>query len=965
MALVGFALICSGQSTQIVNDASGNAYAALNYSLEKFDPAGNLLWTALYRVQAAAVAVDASGNAYLAGGLGTYPLQATGSLGPCGLGSAFVAKFDPSGNMLYAACLPPSQAISSMAVDSTGSAYLVGTATSGISIGATPNALQPNLIGSQNAFVTKIDPTGNKVLYSTYFGGDGTTGSAIAVDGGGRAYIGGSTTAQRLATSNAMQGALAGAPLYRSSDQGQTWSPLGSGLPSKTTLAIAFDPSNTNLLYAIAGTYTPEGESFYRSTDGGSTWALVSAVPVYGADGGGCSLGVEGDGAVVLGICGISGPQLVNFLLRSTDQGAHWILENLPPTTGFLDVDAGSTSTQYVATDSLIYQTRDGGATWQTIFTPPKGTILNFLIDPHDSQKLYAQYDVALAQSSDGGMTWTSSNITAPPVPTYVTYDPFQDLLLSPASSSTIYSAYYGMYRSDDGGASWYSYNPEGPIVSGLTAPAFIKADPGDPNAVYEVSFTCDQLARVDGSATATVLGQSLSDQPVSAWGFSPAAPFDLYLAVPVASDGFVARINADGTAADYVTYIGGVGNDLVSAITLAADGTVFAAGTTWSYDFPVTQDAFQTIFHGGAGSTPMPTQSAAYCPGTDGFVARFDSSLSRLIYSTYLGGTGADLLTGIHIQPDSSFVVSGTSASRDFPYTAGGTPTGYFGATVTQFSPDGGNILYSIVVGDDSSPGGYYTSLSGAPSGSVWATGDPYIGIFQVPQMFGPVISTGGIVDVFAGLSGKAAPGSVLSIYGSGFANAQASPSGFPYPTQLGGVSVSVNGELAPLFYADANLINFQVPFDVALGRAQIVVESASGESIAGAVNVSACAPVVLVSNGQVVAERPDGSLVSSSNPVRAGDPVAIFLIGQGSVTNQPASGAPAPSSPLAEVPVPVQVTIGPMSFTAGFAGLVPGLVGLAQANFDVPSLAPGSYALTLTIAGQVSNSGLLTIVP
>jgi hypothetical protein len=82
-----------------------------------------------------------------------------------------------------------------IAVDSTGAAYVTGqTASPGFPIKGTLPAPNNALQGAFDAFVTKMTPDGTGLVYSTYVGGTGTdSGNAIAIDGTGQAYIGGTT----------------------------------------------------------------------------------------------------------------------------------------------------------------------------------------------------------------------------------------------------------------------------------------------------------------------------------------------------------------------------------------------------------------------------------------------------------------------------------------------------------------------------------------------------------------------------------------------------------------------------------------------------------------------------------------------------------------------------------------------------------------------------------------------------
>jgi hypothetical protein len=166
------------------------------------------------------IAVDAAGNAYVTGHTNSIdfptanPLQATCALLPTGApgiedcDTAFVAKLNPAGSALvYSTYLggSGSDGGTGIAVDAAGNAYVTGeTASTDF---PTANPLQPSLGGAEDAFVAKLNPAGSALVYSTYLGGNSDdSGSGIAVDGAGNAYVTGSTTSTDFPTANPLQG---------------------------------------------------------------------------------------------------------------------------------------------------------------------------------------------------------------------------------------------------------------------------------------------------------------------------------------------------------------------------------------------------------------------------------------------------------------------------------------------------------------------------------------------------------------------------------------------------------------------------------------------------------------------------------------------------------------------------------------------------------------------------------------
>jgi uncharacterized protein (TIGR03437 family) len=147
-------------------------------------------------------AVDPKGNLYIAGytSLADFPVTAGAfqtDPGPNlnGPGASFVSKFDPTGKLVYSTYFHGGNQtgtnVTSIAADAAGNAYMTGTHGGG-SLPTTPGAFQTSASGQWAAFVTKLDPTGSKLLYSTYLAGNSqVSGNAIAVDSQGSAYVSG------------------------------------------------------------------------------------------------------------------------------------------------------------------------------------------------------------------------------------------------------------------------------------------------------------------------------------------------------------------------------------------------------------------------------------------------------------------------------------------------------------------------------------------------------------------------------------------------------------------------------------------------------------------------------------------------------------------------------------------------------------------------------------------------------
>ncbi len=156
------------------------------------------------------IAVDAAGNAYVTGYIQSTNFPTVNALQPAygGGEDAFVTKLNPSGNaLIYSTYLGGSGTDEghSIAVDAAGNAYVTGYTNS--TNFPTVNALQPaNAVNSNDAFVTKVNPSGSALVYSTYLGGSGNDyGNGIAVDAAGNAYVTGATDSQNFPAVNPIQ----------------------------------------------------------------------------------------------------------------------------------------------------------------------------------------------------------------------------------------------------------------------------------------------------------------------------------------------------------------------------------------------------------------------------------------------------------------------------------------------------------------------------------------------------------------------------------------------------------------------------------------------------------------------------------------------------------------------------------------------------------------------------------------
>lgn len=463
--------------------------------------------------------------------------------------------------------------------------------------------------------------------------------------------------------------------------------------------------------------------------------------------------------------------------------------------------------------------------------------------------------------------------------------------------------------------------------------------------------------------------------------------------------DGFVAELNSDLSVLRYSTYLGGSLDDTVTALAIDPSGYLCIGGMTQSSNFPITAGAYSTAYHGPTG----PVGSRPYLLG-DGFAAKLNPATSKLLFSTYLGGSDDDIVRGIAADAQGNIVVAGMTNSANFPVTANaiqgkfaGPGTGQYAgvgdAFLAKLSGSGSQLLYSSFLGGSSSDaslalahdisGNFYlagfTNSTNLPatSGVVQAksAGGADAFLVQVTGLLGGVQPSPAIAAVTNGASfaaGSVVPGSIATIFGTNLTGSTGIhlASSLPLPSSLEDVQVRVNGTAAPLFAVDnvngQQQINFQVPWEVS-GTGQTTLQVVNNGSVGSALQtpVLAAQPGIFSysQGGQTFGAilHANYQLADISHPAVPGEVVLIFTTGLGNTSSHPATGAVAAGA--AATTVAPTVTIGNTKAAVSYSGLAPGFVGLYQINVTVPSgLESGNQAVVVTL-GVASNSVLLPV--
>jgi len=176
--------------------------------------------------------------------------------------------------------------------------------------------------------------------------------------------------------------------------------------------------------------------------------------------------------------------------------------------------------------------------------------------------------------------------------------------------------------------------------------------------------------------------------------------------------DAFVARFNADASALEYSTFIGGDNADYSQAIAIDSAGNAYITGYTHSANFPVTPDAADSSYD-----------------AQEIFIAKLNNDGSTLSYASFLGGSDSEYATDIAVDDTGHIYLTGTTRSTDFPVTAGAFDTSYNttadysgDAFLLRLLPDARTIDFATYLGGQNND--LAQGLALAADGGIYVTG-------------------------------------------------------------------------------------------------------------------------------------------------------------------------------------------------------------------------------------------------
>ncbi len=863
-----------------------------------------------------------------------------------------------------------------IAVDGAGSAYVTGGTFS--TNFPTQSLYQTTYQGgTSDVFVTKLTPTGNALVYSTYLGGSGRDwGTGIAVDGAGSAYVTGITTSTNFPTRSPYQAAFRGATFdtfvmkLAPAGNALTYSTyLGGSTDDNVSSGIAVDGAGSAYVTGYTSSTDFPTQSPYQAALKGNRNAFVTKLAPAGnalaystylggsAEDYGSGIAVDAAGSAYV----TGRTTSTDFPTQSPYQAAH---------QGDFYGDAFVTKLT-AAGNALVYSTYLGG------FGDDYGN--GIAVD-------------AAGSAYVTGFTGSTNFPTQSPyqaTPQGVLYTAFVTKL-TPAGNALVYSTYLGGGGVDemgraiavDGAGSAYATGWSGAVVAKLALVG---------NAlVYSTYLSGSGIhvgygIAVDGAGSVYVTGQTESNFPTQ-------SPYQATFQGGIL-DAFVAKLSGIGAA---------------GSLTLSPFSMAFTATAGQSTPGAQTLSVAST---GSLGFTATTTTTSggnwlSVTPNSGTTPANLSISVNQVgLAGAYFGNVTISS-TGAFNSPQSiSVALTVTSAPTisispsplNFVYQSGGSLPEAQAVTVAASSPaaftaaaSGGNWL-AVTPNSGTTPANLSISVNpaglnpGTYNGTITVTGTngaQGTSIINVTlTVTAPLPTIKSVTNAASYATWAVSPGELVTIFGTNIGQAAAAsattdPATGKLATTIGGVQVLFNGIPAPMIYASSTQVSAVVPYEMApVANPSVWIKYLGQTSNAYQLTTTTTAPGLFTQNasgsGPGAILNQDNSVNGPGNQAAKGSIVQVYLTGEGQTSPPSVTGAitTATLPPPQVTPVPllaVGVTVNGQPALYVYAVEAPGLVaGMMQLNVQIPSNAPsGDLPITVSIGGNVSQNGVTVSV-
>ncbi len=510
--------------------------------------------------------------------------------------------------------------------------------------------------------------------------------------------------------------------IWESHSRGASWAPRTDFMPTLTTGALAFDPGNPAIVYAGTGegnAYSSQGQGILRSTDGGTTWALLTAGPF------------TGKGFYRLIVDPANGQHLLAAttagLHESTDGGATWSLRWGALTWDISMQPGGGPAAEVLAASSTgLLRSTDGGHTWAKQAlpgAPASWARLAVSLAPSDSSTAFAfgastsPVTAYLWQRSGGA--WSALATPAGMVVNQASYD--WVVAAAPDTAGQVYLGATDGYRGDLASGTWTwtritTKNPGDSIHQDLHAIAF------DANAPGLVYVGCDGglFRSLDRGTTWISLNCGLGITEVES------------IALDNSNPRFLLAGNQDNGAMRYLgtsafdCVAGGDGGDC--GIDPASPGTCYITYVYMGLKRFLANDPLPVRTSIGP-KTPSGYVSSFYAPvevngatvaqaGQSVFVSRDQGTTWTEVLLP--AGTAGMKTTAMHM-PTSDLIYAATNTGRIFSiaYSGGAWPT----TAVELTSPRAARV--SAIMADPSIASRIWVTISQTGGGRVFRSDD------------------------------------------------------------------------------------------------------------------------------------------------------------------------------------------------------------------------------------------------